>query len=45
MSAGQKKIDVVVVVAVVVVVVVVSKFEIWDVWFIQPCSRDGQSIK
>ena len=23
----------------------VSKFEIRDVWLIQPCSRDGQSIK
>ena len=38
MSAGQKNRD-------VVVVVVVAKFEIREVWLIQPCSRDGQSIK
>ena len=44
MSAGQKNHDVVVVV-VLVVVVVVSKFEIRDVWLIQPCSRDRQSRK
>ena len=40
MSAGQNKSDVV-----LVLVVVVSKFEIRDVWLIQPCSMDGQSIK
>ena len=39
MSAGQKKPDI------VVVVVVVSKFEIRDVWLIQPISRGGQSSK
>ena len=39
MSAGQNKPDV------VVVVVVVSKFEIRDVWLIQPISRGGQSSK
>ena len=38
MSDGPKKCD-------VAVVVVVSKFEIRDVWLIQPCSGDGQSIK
>ena len=43
MSAGQKTRDVAVVT--VVTVVVVAKFEIRDVWLIQPCSRVGQSIK
>ena len=38
MSAGPKKCD-------VAVVVVGSKFEIREVWLIQPCSGDGQSIK
>ena len=38
MSAGQKNPD-------VVVVVVVSKFDIRDVWLIQPISRGGQSSK
>ena len=38
MSAGQKKRD-------VLLVVVVAKFEIRDVWLIQPYSRNGQSIK